>query len=401
MKILIIHNHYGGHSGETSVMEKHQAILEKNGHQVRCYTRSSTEIKTMQFGAARAFFTALYNPRSIREVRRILHEYSPDIVHVHNLYPLISPSVLSCIKASGIPIVMTVHNYRLVCPNGLFFNKYGICERCAGGREWYCVRFNCEESLPKSLGYAIRNAWARVAQHYSYNIDAFLCLTGFQKNKLVNNGIPPHKCHILPNFAEIEPDEDHCPEAHHDCGGFLFIGRLNRQKGIDVIVESANLSPEASFRFAGSVDASFIDIRALPSNAQWLGAVDDEQRRLQLLKSRALVFASRSYEGFPMVFLEAMQHGLPVIAPRLAGYPEIVREGVNGWLFTPGDADGLAHIVRKIQGDPDQASMYGRNGREILLKEYSGEVWYREYMNIVSTLLKGKKMITRDAGGEV
>jgi len=372
-------------------MEKHQALLEQHGHRVRCYTRSSAELKKMKFGAGLAFFTALYNPGSIRQVKQVLHEFKPDLVHIHNLYPLISPAALSCIHDAGIPIVMTVHNYRLVCPNGLFYNRSGICERCAGGREWNCALQNCEESLPKSIGYALRNGWARVAGQYTENVDAFLCLTAFQRDKLVASGFPAQKCHIIPNFTDIE--EAGVPDAAEsgERNGFLFIGRLNRQKGIDIIVETARRCPELSFRLAGSVDTSFIDTGSFPKNVTWLGVVGEDEKRRELLKSRALVFASRSYEGFPMVFLEAMQRNLPVVAPRLAGYPEIVREGENGWLFRPEDPDDLAKTLRAISANPAESEAFGARGREILAQDYSCGVWYRDYMQVVTSLIAAKQ----------
>ena len=390
MRILLLHNHYGSHSGESTVLDVHHALLEKHGHEIIRYTRSSVELGDKKSGMAKAFFTALYNPHSIREVREIIRRHDPDIVHIHNMYPLLSPSVLPEIKRMGIPVIMTVHNYRLICPNGLFYNKEGICERCSNGREWNCVLMNCEENMLKSIGYGLRNAYARLLGYYLQNVDAYLCLTDFQKNKLVKNGYPEARCHVLPNFM----DENHmlsCGDDHsgrRERKGFLFIGRLNRQKGIDVIVDAARQCPDIKFMLAGSVDASFIDTASLPSNVKWLGVIGEERKNEELQSARALLFASRSYEGFPMVFLEAMQQCLPVVAPDMAGYPEIVRNGVNGELFPPENSAALAKLIRKFESDPHRSQEYGVNGREILRNEYSGDVWYEQYMAIVSALLQ-------------
>lgn len=386
MKILQLHNHYGSYSGETTVLDVHASLLKSHGHAVSAYTRSSVELDSMRFGKTKAFFSALYNPASIRGVSRILKEFSPEIVHIHNLYPLLSPSVLPAIRESGVPIVMTVHNYRLLCPNGLFYNKQGICERCSGGKEWHCVRFNCEESLPKSLGYAVRNAWARVAGYYSNNVDAFLFLTEFQMRKHVENGFPAEKCHVLPNFIEQEVSELNRFDASAERKGFFFIGRLNRQKGVDILLHAARKCPGVSFLLAGSADATFIDTGKFPPNVRWLGVIDDEEKISAIRHARALLFTSRSYEGFPMVFLEAMQQNLPVIAPKLAGYPEIIREGSNGWLYHPEDVFDLANTIKEVDNNPLQAREYGKNGSEILRKEYSSDIWYRAYMEVVSSL---------------
>lgn len=389
MRILQLHNHYGSHSGESTVLDVHAELLRTFGHEVSAHTRSSTELESIRFGKVLAFFAALWNPASVRRIEGILHEFRPDVVHIHNLYPLLSPSVLPVICKNGVPIVMTVHNYRLVCPNGLFYNKRGICERCSGGREWHCIGSNCEESVFKSLGYAVRNAWARIAGYYSKHVDAFLCLTEFQKDKLVENGFPAERCYVLPNFTEPGSGREADDEKHNAGDGFFFIGRLNRQKGVDILVEAAAKCSEIPFTLAGSVDLSFIDTGNLPPNVRWLGVIDETEKARAFRSAEALVFTSRSYEGFPMVFLEAMQEKLPVIAPDLAGYPEIVRKGVNGWLFRPGSADDLADVIRAVRANPRQSALYGRNGFDILEREYSSRVWYSAYMNLLVRLVSG------------
>ena len=172
--------------------------------------------------------------------------------------------------------------------------------------------------------------------------------------------------------------------------GFLFIGRLNRQKGIDVIVKAAEKCPDASFMLIGSIDSLFVEKASFPPNVRWLGVLDNDEKNNMIQTSTALVFASRSYEGFPMVFLEAMQHCMPIIAPRLAGYPEIIHEGENGWLFTPEDDDDLARTINSVMDNPELSVIYGHNGREHLRNKYCRDVWYKEYMNVVSSLLKVK-----------
>jgi glycosyltransferase involved in cell wall biosynthesis len=288
---------------------------------------------------------------------------------------------------------MTVHNYRLICPNGLFYNKTGICERCTGGKEWNCVRLNCEESLPKSCGYALRNACARVFGFYINNVNSFLCLTDFQKRKLIENGFSQDKCKILPNFPENETNNHKSDISFPDKKSFLFIGRLNRQKGIDIIIKAAKQSPEVTFILAGSVDPLFIDITKLPSNVRWHGVIGEEEKRILLQNANALLFASRSYEGFPMVFLEAMENGLPVIAPYLAGYPEIIRKEQNGWLFKPEDSYDLSKMIKKVSENPELSLAYGQKGKNILNNEYNSDVWYREYMLIAKSLIVSNKSI--------
>ena len=387
MRILLVHNHYGSYSGESTVMEVHEALFTGHGHHVRTYTRSSVELDDMRFGKARAFVTGLYNPVSVREIKRLLEDFSPDVVHIHNLYPFISPSILPHIRKYGIPVVMTVHNYRLICPNGLFYNKMGICEACGGGREWNCIQFNCEESLPKSIGYALRNAWARIRRHYLDNVDAFLCLTAFQKQKLVANGFKPERCFVLPNFIDeiVKGVSDDIP---CDREGVLFIGRLNRQKGADILVQAAASLPEIYFNMIGAIDESVVNPEKLPSNVSCPGVVSEEVKQRMISSARILVFPSRSYEGFPMVFLESMQQGLPVVAPRLAGYPEIIGDNNFGWLFEPEDVQDLVDTIRDAYSGTSAASRHGDNGKKAVEQLYSPNVWYTDYMNVLKLCMK-------------
>ena len=167
MKILFIHNKYAKFSGEEAVVESQIKLLRDNGHQVITYFRCSEELEHMSNAKIKAFLSAFHNPNSVKEIKKILEKEKPDLVHIHNLYPLISPAILPAIKEKGIPIVMTVHNYRLLCPNGLFFSNGKICEKCTGaGKEINCIINNCEGSLFKSTGYALRNFWARTKKYY-------------------------------------------------------------------------------------------------------------------------------------------------------------------------------------------------------------------------------------------
>ena len=167
MRILIIHNKYSKFSGEEAVVDAQSHLLTSNGNEVLTYFRSSQELESMSNSKSKAFLSGLYSPKSIREIKKLIQTKNPDIVHIHNLYPLISPSILPEIKKLQIPIVMTVHNYRLLCPNGLFFTNGEICEKCTGSaKEFNCVVNNCQDSISKSTGYALRNLWARKNEYY-------------------------------------------------------------------------------------------------------------------------------------------------------------------------------------------------------------------------------------------
>lgn len=236
MKVLLIHNEYGKYCGEEAVVDRMERMLSANGHIVRKYTRSSAEIPKMLLGKVRAFFAALYNPLSNWHLIRILDSFQPDVVNIHNLYPFISPSALFIIKKRKIPIVMTVHNFRLICPTGLFMRNGFPCEACLQGGEWNCIKYNCEHTLFKSVGYALRNWFARITEAYTHCVDRFACITEFQRQKLIAAGFDEAKIEVIPNFL------DHIEEPSRTKGAYVaYSGRLSFEKGVDLIIDPCTL----------------------------------------------------------------------------------------------------------------------------------------------------------------
>ena len=200
MKICIVHNAYGKFSGEEAVVRDHMALFRAMGCEVIEFRRSSEELCGL-YGDIKGFVCGIWNPCSVWRFGKFLDAEKPDIVHIHNLYPLVNPAILPQAKKRGIPVVMIVHNFRLFCPSGLFAVDNAICEECAQKASVrYCLRKNCLDSHFKTLGYVLRH-WKTV-HYYQENVDRFLCLTDFQKRKLVQYGVPESKCRVLPNFID-------------------------------------------------------------------------------------------------------------------------------------------------------------------------------------------------------
>ncbi|WP_456376526.1 glycosyltransferase family 4 protein [Lutibacter sp.] len=387
MKILLIHNKYGKFSGEEAVVESQIKLLRANGHQVITYFRSSEELEEMPNGKLKAFFSAFFNPNSITDVKELIRKVKPNLVHIHNLYPLISPAILPVIKKMGFPIAMTVHNYRLLCPNGLFFNKGEICEKCIGtGKELNCIINNCEGSILKSTGYALRNFWARTRNYYKYNVDSFLCLTEFQKNKLVVNGFSAAKCRVIPNFynKEIKKLEIDSSKRNY----VAFAGRLSPEKGIRDLLEAARKLPNIPFKLAGGVREGYLDELDIPENVTLVGMLNAREFSDFYKNARFFILTSICYEGFPMVFPEAMAHQLPIIAPNMAGYPEIVEENKNGLLFNPGNTKALASAIQELWDNHKRCKEMGENGFKKVKKQYSANAYYQKLISAYQRLLK-------------
>lgn len=387
MKILIIHNNYINYGGEDVVVKAQIKLLEDSGHQVITYFRKSAEISKMALGKGRSLFTALYNPRSVKEIKQLITAERPDVVHIHNLFPLISPAILPVIKKAGIPIVMTVHNYRLVCPNGLFFSQGKICEACAGkGKEWNCIAKNCENSHFKSIGYALRNWWARKQKYYLKYVDAFACLTDFQKEKLVSNGFAAKKMFVIPNMYSGKTNQSETILASKAEKYIAFAGRISPEKGIELLFKAAKLLPEVFFKLAGGVREDY-QLPEKPANVELMGMLNADQLNEFYKNASCYILSSIWYEGFPMVFPEAMNHSLPIIAPNMAGFPEVVEHEQNGLLFESGNAQDLAKQIQTLWDNPQKAKAFGEAGYEKLQANYTPQQYSKSLQVLYEQVL--------------
>ncbi len=403
--IAIVHNYYGKLSGEETVIENLAAQLVERGVSVCRFSRSSAAIEDKLSGKMAAFFSGIHNPFSAKAFEVFLQRNRPDVVHIHNLYPLISPSILPVCKAFGVPVVMTVHNFRLVCPNGLLLCSGGICHRCLSGREYWCVFRNCENSLFKSTGYALRTAAARMLRRYYDNVDHFICLSEFQKNILVGEGLPVDRVSVLANpvsFAGPLVDEkgmdtglrrydekvEHSgmsdewipasagmtKASFEQSGGYVaYVGRISPEKDIITLLEAARRLGDVSFKFAGDYHRMAEVLKNKPMNVEFLGQLGAKEIIEFYRNARMVVFATRCYEGFPTVLLEAMSHGLPIVCSRIGGLPEIVEEDVNGLFYEPGNLDELTARIQAFWEDAALREKLGNAGRQKLNAEYNAD----------------------------
>ena len=372
MRICVAHNQYGKFSGEEAVVQAQIGLLEDHGHEVMRFFRSSAEIPAMRLGKLRGLVSGIYSPSSRRAMCTLLRDKRPEVVHVHNVFPLISPSVLSECRRQGVPVVMTVHNYRLVCPNGLHMVNGQICEKCCGGREYWCILRNCTGSLPKSVGYALRNWVARKWRLFLDNVTLYAALTEFQRQRLIDAGFPADRITVIPNMA----DGNGIVSAQQ-LGAYVgYVGRISPEKGIPLLLAAARSLPDVQFKAAGSVGEIEHLVNDAPTNFEFVGHLDREVLEDFYARSRVVVMCSTWFEGFPMVLAEAMLRGKPVICPRIGGLPEIVDEGDTGLLFGPGDAEELGERIQYLWDRPDLCRKMGQAGREKALREYSPARYY-------------------------
>jgi glycosyltransferase involved in cell wall biosynthesis len=389
MKILLVHNEYGKFSGEEAVVENLSQLLNENGHEVAHFRRSSAEIPQMFLGNVRAFFNGIYSLSSRSNMSRYLRNHKPDIVHVHNVFPLISPSVLGPCRQAGIPVLMTVHNYRLACPSGLHMAANQVCEKCRDGREYWCLLNNCEAHLFKSLGYALRNYVARKLRLFKRNVTIYACITQFQKQRLIAEGFSEQRLAVLPNFTgKVDAN------GANVLGSYVgFIGRVSSEKGVDTLMRAAEILPDISFKAAGAYEKMPDLPKRAVGNFEFLGAISRVNVGRFYSHSRLVVVPSIWFEGFPNVIVEAMMYGKPVIASRIGGIPEIVADDAEILLFEPGEADDLAEKIRYLWDRPQLCRKIGQTFREKAVREYSPQKYYERLIAVY------KKAIELGPGG--
>ena len=385
MKILIVHNDYGKYSGEEAVVDKMAAMFAEHGHDVAFYRTTTADVRENWRGKIRGFFSGIYSPAGVKGMREALRREKPDVVNIHNLYPFISPAALFECKKAGVPVVMTVHNFRLICPTGLFMRDGKPCETCLEkGAEWSCIKYNCEHSMLKSVGYTLRNVYARRTEAYKKNVDRFACITDFQRRKLIEAGYDADKITVVPNF--VQASQQYTPVAGHYVA---YVGRLSREKGIDLILEVARRHPDIPFRFAGELRDRHL-FGDIPANCTFTGYLSGEALGDFYRDASFFVMASRWYEGFPMTILETAAWGKPTVAPDHGGFTEIIGRGARaiGRLFAPHDVDDLERNVVALWNDTRTVAALGQKAFDKLRAEYDASVIYGKWEDLINRIIK-------------
>jgi glycosyltransferase involved in cell wall biosynthesis len=308
----------------------------------------------------------------------------PDVVHAHNLYPHFSPSVLMAARKRGVPTVMTVHNHINTCPRSDHLRAGKICERCVGGREYHCVLNNCRGNLLESVAYAGRNAAVRRLRLMADHVTTVIALNGFMGRRLLTAGFRPEQIAVLPNMVEL------CEQpADAALGGYVaFSGRISTEKGIDTLLHAAKQTAEVPVHLAGGGPLFEQYQATAPSNVMMLGQLQAVQMAGFYRGARFLVLPTACFEGCPLVISEAMSHGLPVIASRIGGLPELVEDGVTGFLFEQGNASELADKIRRLWENPALCRQMGLAGRAKAEREFGQDAYHRQLIEIYQSAIE-------------
>ena len=352
MKVWQVFNRYRETvNGEEHAVRNTHELLNARGIRSRLMLEDSGSV----VGPVRKLSAAagsVYNRAAYRRMRRAIRADRPDIVHAHTLLPLFSPAVLQACRDESVPVVVTVHSFFLTCPIHTHFRDGRLCHACTDSSEFACLYNNCRGKLLESAAYALRTWTARKLQLYRRHADAVIALSRFARGKLLDYGFEPEQVTVLPNFSPLRvPAIDVTSGEYVACAG-----RLNSAKGIDLLHECARQAA-MPIRIAGAGDPAWNHDDS--DNVEYAGLLSRDEMLDFYRRACFLVVPSRWYEMCPLVILEAMSLGLPVIASEIGGLPELVEHGESGLLFRAGDADDLAKQMQRLWTDTELRSRLG------------------------------------------
>jgi glycosyltransferase involved in cell wall biosynthesis len=393
LKILIAHNRYQQPGGEDGVVEREAAMLVRGGHQVELLAFDNETITT-PLARLQAAARSLYSKDSYRRTIAALMRFQPDILHVHNFLPNLSPSVFFAANAAGVPVVQTLHNYRLLCANALLYREGAPCENCIEQSSFLpgvlhaCYRGSRLGSAVVGGGMAIHTALGT----WTHRVDRYIALTRFAGQKLSQSRIPPERVRIKPNFIADNG-------IGHGSGGFaLFAGRLSEEKGIDTLLAAdalGTLPIPVYIAGDGPLLARIQQAARRPDSRLIILGGRSAPDLLHLMKQAVcLLVPSLFYEGFPLVVVEALSVGLPVIASRIGGLPEIVEDGVSALLHTPGDAAALAGAMQSFLAQPARIAAMRAAARSLYLARYTEAANYQALLHIYQEMLEQNQSLS-------
>jgi glycosyltransferase involved in cell wall biosynthesis len=381
-------------------------LLRENGHVVGHFAMKHPEniscdqaryfVDQIDYGAAqglaakvRTAVHTVYSAEARRKMASLLDNESYDIVHLHNFHHQITPSILPEIKKRGIPIVFTVHDFKIVCPNYKMLTHDGVCERCKGHRYYNCALHRCTKG---SLAASVLNTVEMYFHHfrgYDQLYDRFLASARFTGNKIVEFGIPREKVRYVPNFVHVQRYE-----PQYEPGSYLlYLGRLSLEKGVPTLVQAMKNLPDVPLKITGRGPYEE-EIRRIVSESslgqiELTGHLRGKALEQTIRGAMAVVIPSEWYENCPLALIEAYAYGKPVIGARIGGLGEMVIDGETGYQFEAGNATELAEVLRKAVSDKERLRAMGVAARGRALDEYDGPRQYERIMSVYGEVLGG------------
>jgi glycosyltransferase involved in cell wall biosynthesis len=392
VKILVAHNFYQRRGGEDAVCEDEINLLREAGHEVVEYLRHNGEIQQYSFvQKASLGWRTSWSGRASRELQEILARESPDVAHFHNTFPLISPSAYYACQEAGVPVVHTLHNYRLLCPSGTLFRDGHVCEECLSHSLLRSVFHGCYHDSPiATAAVAGMLSFHGALRTWTEQVDLFLVCTQFTRRKFVAAGFDDARIRVKPNFVAQDPGTR---SGRGDTA--LFLGRLSAEKGPQLLPAAwSKLREVIPLQIGGdgplraSLEAECAQQNL--SSVRFSGWIDAQTALERIRAARFLIVPSTCYEGFPMAVAEAFACGVPVIASGHGSLAEIVHEARTGLLFKPGDAEDLAVKVAWAWAHTEEMAAMGRAARAEYATKYSAKAALGHLESAYGIVLRGR-----------
>ncbi|MDK1476389.1 glycosyltransferase [Streptomyces sp. 549] len=394
MRVLVVHNRYASAqpSGENRVVDQEVALLRGAGHRVEVFERRSDDIAARSLpGKAAVALAVPWNPAVRSELAARLRAERPDVVHVHNVFPLLSPAVLAACADTGVPAVATLHNYTQVCPPGTLQRDGRPCTECVGAAPLPAVRHGCYRGsrlatvpLAVSLSVNRRRWWS--------GVERFFCISAAQRDVLVRAGMPAERLAVKHNFVP-DPGSRRAGTGEH----LLHLGRLAEAKGVrvlmaawDEIATGGGVGVPLVIAGAGPLEQEVAAWAAGRDDVRYVGLYDPAQCRQAIERSVAVVAPSTWLETFGLVVVEAMAAGVPAVAAGHGAFVELVEDGTTGLLHRPGEAASLASCLRRITADPARNEEMGRAARRRYERDFSPAVGLERLVEGYRTALAGR-----------
>ncbi len=395
---MLVHNEYKSKGGEDTVLELEYKLLEKHGHQVELYTVSNDEINVGKATSKiRAGLETIWSRKSYKNFLEVLQEKKPDIIHVHNTFPMLSPSVYWAASKKNIPIVQTLHNYRLTCANALLMKDGKPCELCVGAKfPIEAIKNRCyRDSISATSAIVGMQMTNKMIGTYKNKVDGYITLTEFAKNIMVESGLPDRNLYVKPNFIPDPIENIKYSKNEEGIKKIVFVGRITYEKGVDLLLDAWSKIDKNKYELVivgdGPEKEKLQKKYGEDEQVNWRGWLNREEVLQEISESNFIVMPSRWYEGFPMVIVESLALGTPAIVPNHAGFPEIINDNQEGYFFKPGEKESLELILEKgVNTNLDDLNKMKKNSRNRYLAHYTEEQNYSTLINIYR-MVKEKK----------
>jgi glycosyltransferase involved in cell wall biosynthesis len=392
MRVLILHNRYQLPGGEDTVVAQESQMLRERGHEVEILEENNDDIRGFRAQLQTAV-VSIYSKKSYEVVRFRINQVRPDVVHVHNLFPKLTPAVYAACNDANVPVIQTLHNFRIICPGTILYRNGQICQDCVGrsiawpGVMRGCYRGSCAGTAAVAVGTAfhhLRGTWKN-------GVSQYIALTEFSRSQFVAGGLPAEKITVKPNSVN-DPGV-----GAHDGKFLLFVGRLTPEKGVRLLLQAAsqNLLPLPLKMVGTGPLTQEVAPLAAAGKVEWLEQCSRADVLRLMKEATALVFPSQWFEGMPMVLLEALATGLPVVASNLGSMPEMIQHQQTGLLFAPGNVREMMNQTARLVSDQDLLEKIQQNARAEFLKKFEPEANTRHLLQIY------QQAITVDPGASM